>query len=141
MLSQNKLPLHLKIRKLCWIDQPHLTISCIDHLSFLLFKYNPSKLVCFIKHNSDLTDLQNGFFFNSTLKQSYIRSLISPTFYAKIFTHEDPKSPKNRVKASFFFALLGSALVNAACKMLLKSTPGIRYGQTKQKYQAWPNIY
>ncbi len=48
---------------------------------------------------------------------------ISPTFYAQLFTHPDPKSAKNTVKLSSFFALLGSAHVKAVHKMLVKSTP------------------
>jgi len=39
------------------------------------------------------------------------------------FMHADPKSAKNTVKPSVFFALLGSARIKAARKMLLKSTP------------------
>jgi len=38
--------------------------------------------------------------------------------------HPDPKSPKNTVKPSVFFALLGSAHVKAEHKMLVKSTIG-----------------
>ena len=36
----------------------------------------------------------------------------------------DPKSGKNTVKLSSFVALLGSSHVKAACRMLLKLTPG-----------------
>ncbi len=35
----------------------------------------------------------------------------------------DPQSAKNIVKLSVFFALLGSARIKAASKMLVKSTP------------------
>jgi len=34
----------------------------------------------------------------------------------------DPKSPNNTVKASVFYALLGSALIKAAHEMLMKAT-------------------
>jgi len=40
----------------------------------------------------------------------------------KAFTCEDPKSTKNTVKPSVFFALLGSDGVKALRKMLVKST-------------------
>jgi len=35
----------------------------------------------------------------------------------------DPKSTKNTVKPSIFFALLGPSSMKAARKMLVKSTP------------------
>ncbi len=41
------------------------------------------------------------------------------------FMHSDPKSAKYTVKSSVFFKLLGSTCVKAACKMLMKSNPGI----------------
>jgi hypothetical protein len=37
--------------------------------------------------------------------------------------HADPKSAKNTVKQSVSFALLGSALLKAKHKMLVKLTP------------------
>ncbi len=40
------------------------------------------------------------------------------------FMKIDPKSAKNSVKLSVFFALLGSASINAARKMLMKLTKG-----------------
>ncbi len=40
------------------------------------------------------------------------------------FMHADPKSAKNTVKLSIFFALLGSAGAKAACRMLMKLTRG-----------------
>jgi len=40
------------------------------------------------------------------------------------FTHADPKSAKNTVKLSVFFALLGSEHVKAARKMSVKLIPG-----------------
>ncbi len=41
----------------------------------------------------------------------------------KSFTETDPKSTKNTVKPSVFFALLESAHVTALHKMLVKLTP------------------
>jgi len=38
----------------------------------------------------------------------------------------DPKSAKNTVKQSVFFALLVSARAKAACKMLMKLGLGLR---------------
>ncbi len=38
----------------------------------------------------------------------------------------DSKTTKDTVKLSVFFALLGSECVNAACKMLVKSTPVVK---------------
>jgi hypothetical protein len=40
------------------------------------------------------------------------------------FKHADPKSAKKTVKFSVFFAILGSACAKAACRMLVKLTPG-----------------
>ena len=41
------------------------------------------------------------------------------------FMHADPKSAKKTVKFRSFIALLGSALVKAAHRTLVKLTPGI----------------
>ena len=40
-------------------------------------------------------------------------------------TRADPKSAKKTVKLSSFIALLGSARVKAACRTLVKLTPGV----------------
>jgi len=40
------------------------------------------------------------------------------------FTQPDPKSAKNTIKLSVFFALLGSACIKTAQKMLMKLTLG-----------------
>jgi hypothetical protein len=50
---------------------------------------------------------------------------ILPTFYEQLLRTQIPKVQKNTVKLSVFFALLGSACVKAAHKMLVKSTPGL----------------
>jgi len=42
-----------------------------------------------------------------------------------VFMFEDPKSEIKTVKLSIFLALLGSALVKAAHRMLMKLTPGL----------------
>ena len=42
------------------------------------------------------------------------------------FMHEDPKRAKKTIKLSSFYAILGSARVRAACRMLVKLTPGVR---------------
>ena len=50
---------------------------------------------------------------------------ISPMFVLQAaFTRADPKSEKKTAQVSSFFALLGSAHVKAACRMLVKSTQG-----------------
>jgi len=41
------------------------------------------------------------------------------------FISKDPKSTKRLSSHQCLFALLGSSLVKAACKMLVKSTPGV----------------
>ena len=41
------------------------------------------------------------------------------------FTHADPESAKKTVKSSSFFALLGSARVKAARRMLMKLNPAM----------------
>ena len=40
------------------------------------------------------------------------------------FTHVDPKSAKKLLDLTVFFALLGSLCVKAACRTLMKLTPG-----------------
>jgi len=52
-----------------------------------------------------------------------LQGSISPTFSTAI-KHSDPKSTKNTIMRSVFFALLGSAPVKAAHNMLVKLTPG-----------------
>jgi len=42
----------------------------------------------------------------------------------KAFTNVCPKSAKKADSLTVFFALLGSGRVKAACKMLMKLTPG-----------------
>jgi len=49
---------------------------------------------------------------------------ISSTFYAKLLCTQIPKVQKKTNGLTVFFALLGSGHVKAACKMLVKSTPG-----------------
>ena len=49
---------------------------------------------------------------------------ISPMCLRAAFTPADPESAKKIVKLSSFFALLGSVCVKAACRMLVKLTPG-----------------
>ena len=53
-----------------------------------------------------------------------IQGLISPTCLWVAFTHEDPRKRKKLLEMIVFFALLGSACVKAACKMMVKLTPG-----------------
>jgi hypothetical protein len=43
-------------------------------------------------------------------------------FLLAAFVHADPKSAKNTVKPSVFFALPGSASAQATCRMLMKLT-------------------
>ena len=49
------------------------------------------------------------------------------------FTHADPESAKKTVKSSSFFALLGSARVKAARRMLMKLNPSLlgKYGASR----------
>ncbi len=50
---------------------------------------------------------------------------ISPTFLLEAFASVDPNNTKRKsYHQCLFFALLESILVKAACKMLVKSTPG-----------------
>jgi len=48
---------------------------------------------------------------------------ISPTLYEQLLDAQIPKGQKKTVKLSSFFALLGSAPIKAACRMLVKLTP------------------
>ncbi len=51
------------------------------------------------------------------------KRLISPTWLCTCFKRPDPKSEKRQSSHQCLFALLGSALVKAVRKMLMKSTP------------------
>jgi hypothetical protein len=66
----------------------------------------------------------------TTQDQSWINSFVPPkdpgilpTFYAHLLCAKIPKVAKDSVYVSVFFALLGSARIKAARKMLVKSTP------------------
>jgi hypothetical protein len=60
-------------------------------------------------------------FFQRKSKKRVLGSILT-TFNAKLLQAQIAKAQKNKVKLSIFFALLGSALVKAAHKMLVKST-------------------
>ena len=47
------------------------------------------------------------------------------------FMHADPKGTKKLLDMTFF-ALLGPASVKAACRMLMKLTPGLYLNDTKE---------
>jgi len=47
----------------------------------------------------------------------------SPTFYEQLLHTQIPKSTKKTDGLTVFFALLGSSLIKAARKMLMKLTP------------------
>jgi len=42
-----------------------------------------------------------------------------------VFMHADPKSAKKTDSLTVFFCVLGSSLVKAACKTLMKLTPDV----------------
>jgi len=56
----------------------------------------------------------------------YVTTIISDIWgqFHQHFTRTDPKSPKNTIKPSAFLSLLGSALVKAVSKMLVKLISG-----------------
>ncbi len=51
------------------------------------------------------------------------------------FTHKDPKIVKKTDSLTVLFVLLGSALVQATHKMLLKLTPGHGEAEAREGYQ------
>jgi len=58
---------------------------------------------------------------------SRIQGSISSTFYTKLFRVQISNAQQNKVKSSVLFALLGSGHVKAEHKMLMKSTPGVKF--------------
>ena len=63
---------------------------------------------------------------NNRISDSTLHSLpvsISSTFYEQLLRLQTPKAQKKTVKSSSFSALLGSASVKAARRMLVKLTP------------------
>jgi hypothetical protein len=58
-------------------------------------------------------------------KMGDLVSISSMFYYKQILCTKIPKTKKNTVKPSVFFALLGSTRVKAAGKALVKSTPGV----------------
>ena len=59
-----------------------------------------------------------------TFKESFLHPVNFTNILQSAFTHADPKKCKKTVRLSSFFALLGSACVKAACRMLVKLTQG-----------------
>jgi hypothetical protein len=51
---------------------------------------------------------------------------IHQCFTSNFYTRADPKSAKKTDNLTVFFALLGSALVKAVCRTLMKLIPGMR---------------
>ncbi len=47
--------------------------------------------------------------------------------YTKLISAQIPKAQQNTVKLSVFFALLESARAKAACRILMKLTPGVNF--------------
>ena len=64
------------------------------------------------------------FKYKSWISIVWIRDLgsISPTFYKQLLRTQIPKAQKSCLTWLSFFALLGSACVKAACRMLVKLT-------------------
>jgi len=54
------------------------------------------------------------------VKRDRDQGSISPACLGAAFTHSDPKSAKKQSSDQCLLALLGSSLVKAACKMLVK---------------------
>jgi len=67
--------------------------------------------------------LRNKFVYNSVVQPIGSLGSISLTCLSITFTRADPKSTKRQSSHQCLCALLGSALIKAACKMLVKSTP------------------
>ena len=59
----------------------------------------------------------------SFLAEYGIMGSISSTFYEQLLRSQIPKAQKRLSSQLAFFALLGSASVKAACRMLVKLTP------------------
>jgi len=60
---------------------------------------------------------------------------ISTTIYEQLLHPQISKAQKNIDSLNVCFALLGSARVKAARKMLMKSTQGLRQGQRRLHHQ------
>ena len=72
------------------------------------------------------SNLRNSFLeFAAGLNHLQMGS-ISPTFFLAVFKCADPKSAKRQLSHHRLFDLLGSALIKAARKMLVKSIPNQR---------------
>jgi len=76
----------------------------------------PRSLCCGIPIVNFTNILQAAFFI-----RKFVLQVISN--YSS-FTCEDPQSAKNTLKLSIYFVLSGSGLVKAACRKLMKLTPG-----------------
>ena len=72
------------------------------------------------------TDNEYGHWLRRPINEHH--GSISPTFYKQLLLAQIPKAQKKTVKFSSFIALLGSACVKAACRKLVKLTPGVCHG-------------
>ena len=86
------------------------------------------------RSNESMQKVQNAAWYGTTVKYyrlfNALLTAISGVNFTNIlraaFMRKDPKSAKKLLNLTFFFALLGSAHVKDACKMLVKLTPDVK---------------
>ena len=64
---------------------------------------------------------------------------ISPTFYEQLLRVQRSRERKKLLNLTVFFALLGSAFVKAACRILVKLTPDLLASSSRTTFQTRTN--
>ncbi len=120
----------LRCKKWSFIRDMSVTFSAVNfvnHLSSYHFQqllrdnkvnFISFEMICFDSKCKVLSLPQN----TSYAHHNKDKGSISPTFYSNILCMQIPKTQKKTDDLTVFFSLLGSALVKAMCKILVKST-------------------
>ncbi len=105
---------HLPWSEAAWLRWPSLAATWVPWLLCQCLDFWPNIAV------------GNGSFTFSELSASSGVNFINILFIA--YWRADPKSVKIQSSCQYLFVLLGSVHLKAACKMLMKSTPGAWHG-------------
>ena len=108
------------MKEVCWICEcAGEKGSMADKCSFNLLRL----LLFSISILNEFFWVKNAFALFHSIFPLLLHGSISPTFYQQLLHTQIPKARKKDSQLKQFFALLGSAGVKAAHKMLVKLTP------------------
>ena len=110
---------------------PYFFKNTINEFSFFFVCFAKKMSIFILSHDSSYSWRLSwqAFYHTTTFLTTFLTTHLTPTrvnftnMSWTAFARADPKSAKKNVKLSSFFALLGSAWVNAARRTLVKLTP------------------